>query len=87
MPKKNPLELFAIQSEHCAGCLSCQLRCSLAFHREFNPARARILVEPVDGIAGRGNTVTFTPECTACGICVRYCSYGALKFKGEGGAC
>ncbi|MBI4322604.1 MAG: hypothetical protein HY675_29285 [Chloroflexi bacterium] len=81
MARRNPLELYSINAELCTGCLICQLRCSLAFRREFNPSKARILIEPVDGVAGNGNIVTFTPECTACGICVLHCGYGALKTK------
>ena len=42
-PKKKgqPIEIFR---ERCAGCLICQLRCSLRFEKAFNPSKARIRV-------------------------------------------
>ncbi len=62
----------------CTGCLICELRCSLRFEKAFNPARAAIVIRrqtdsPVE------YTISFTDKCDNCGICVRYCPYGALS--------
>ena len=59
----------------CRGCFSCQLRCSLAYQGEFNPEKARIMVEPSESI-------TFTDECIpSCSLCATYCVFGALIAK------
>lgn len=55
----------------CAECLSCQLRCSLAYTGAFNPEKARIVIDPP--------TIEFTVECApGCTLCARYCAYGAI---------
>lgn len=65
--------------EVCSGCRTCQLACSSAWTRSYNPAQSRILIDDVD--ATKPVSITFTDECNDCGICVRYCFYGALKLK------
>ena len=68
--------------ENCTGCLMCQMRCSFAFTGRFNPAQARVLIQrPVTG--GRG--ISFTDECTDCGLCARVCVYGAIRLQTIGG--
>lgn len=69
-----------INAENCAGCLSCQLICSLTYQKEFNPARAYIQVKYL-GRTGNNNRVYFTDECTECGLCALYCHYNALIPK------
>ncbi|MBI2955283.1 MAG: 4Fe-4S dicluster domain-containing protein [Chloroflexi bacterium] len=81
--RHNPADVYEVQPELCAGCLICQLRCSYAFHHEFNPSMARISIAPSGGIYGQGRMVSFTPECTACDLCVKHCGYGALKFRDQ----
>ncbi|MFC1995047.1 4Fe-4S binding protein [Chloroflexota bacterium] len=70
-------------TEACSGCRMCQLACSFAWVKSFNPAQSRILVEEIDDTSLF--QITFTDECNACGICVRYCFYGALKMKDREG--
>ena len=65
--------------EACSGCLMCQLACSFAWARSYNPAQSRILVEEVD--ATSSFSIAFTDECNDCGICLRYCFYGALELR------
>ena len=66
-----------VEPRRCTQCHSCQLRCSLAFAGDFNPEKARIIIDPPDRIA-------FTDECLAgCSLCVRYCSYGAISLRKE----
>jgi Fe-S-cluster-containing hydrogenase component 2 len=67
-------------AENCAGCLSCQLICSLTHQKEFNPARAFIQVEYL-GRTGNDNLIYFTDDCTECGLCAQYCNYDALIAK------
>jgi Fe-S-cluster-containing hydrogenase component 2 len=68
--------------ERCAGCLNCQLRCSLRATGRFNPAEARIKVDLTN--SGFKYVISFTDECDGCGLCVQFCPYGALSTK-EGG--
>ena len=65
--------------EMCSGCRMCQLACTMAWTRSYNPAQSRILIDDVD--ATKPVNITFTDECDDCGICVRYCFYGALKMR------
>ena len=69
--------------EACRGCRICQLVCSFAWKRSYNPAQSRILIEDEDATKTVG--ITFTDECNDCGICVTYCFYGALEMKEEEG--
>ena len=73
--KKGPFILTV--DENCAGCLICQLRCSLRFERTFNPSKARILIRRLVG-SGTEYSIIFTEECDNCGICARNCPYQAL---------
>jgi ferredoxin len=59
------------------------MACSMTFTKRYNPAKAYILIEDGDDDISPFR-ISFTEECKDCGICVRYCSYGALKIKGEG---
>lgn len=72
--KGQPIEIF---SERCAGCLICELRCSLRFEKAFNPSKARIRVRRLVG-ADTEYSVAFEADCDNCGICARHCPYEAL---------
>ena len=61
----------------CAGCLICELRCSLRFEKEFNPSRAAIRIKRLVD-AQNEYEISFLEKCDNCGICVRHCPYGAL---------
>jgi len=61
----------------CRGCQSCQLICSFRRARVFNPTKAALVVKRLGGDTEFG--VYFTPRCDNCGVCVRYCLYGALS--------
>lgn len=64
----------------CTGCLSCQLICSFLYDKVFSIAKARILIDRLDG----GSKIGFTDKCTQCGICADYCLYDALEKVEEG---
>jgi len=61
----------------CNGCLTCELRCSMAHGKSFNPLKARIKIRRLIE-ADNEFSISFTDECDNCGICARYCPYGAL---------
>ena len=66
----------------CVGCLTCELRCSLRFEKAFNPALAAIRIRRLVG-QDREYDIEFTERCDNCGICARYCPYGALIWTKE----
>jgi len=74
--KKSSYLIYADASK-CAGCMTCALRCSFRLHGTFNFAAARIQVRRLVNQANEFE-ITFTEECDNCGICARYCPYGAL---------
>jgi Fe-S-cluster-containing hydrogenase component 2 len=61
--------------ENCAGCLRCELACSDAHTRAFNPSASRISVVMSD----ENCRIDFTEDCVECGICADQCFYGALS--------
>ena len=67
-------------ASRCTGCLICELRCSLRFEKAFNPGRAAIIIRRQTHSPNE-YTISFTDRCDSCGICVRYCPYGALTQK------
>jgi len=66
----------------CTGCLRCQLACSQAYQKSFNPSAARIRID----FLGADCAIRFTEDCVACGLCADNCLYGALEKSEEGGA-
>jgi Fe-S-cluster-containing dehydrogenase component len=78
-----------VYPEKCTGCRMCQVRCSIRYLGEFNPFKSYIIVARDHG--KRTVSVDFTDDCTWCGYCARFCSYGALvlrksvKSENEGG--
>lgn len=69
--------LIHADASKCAGCMTCVLRCSFRLDKTFNLAAARIQVKRLLGHPNEFE-ITFTDECDNCGICARYCPYGAL---------
>lgn len=72
--------------ELCFGCRTCELACS--FHHEgvFGPELSSIRVSRCNQTA----VITWSVDssCDGCTkedlpLCVRYCSYGALRQRGE----
>ena len=74
----------AILADSCTGCLRCAMACSIytSGQEAFNPYLSKIQISP--GINGDTFDIVFTPECNGCGICVKYCEFGALNKEGSG---
>lgn len=69
-----------VAPDRCSGCLRCELGCSDAHTKAFNPSAALIQVT----MTGADCEIRFTEDCIACGICADQCLYGALsKTKQE----
>jgi carbon-monoxide dehydrogenase iron sulfur subunit len=68
--------------DRCTGCLRCALACSffVSPERTFNPSKSRIMVVPTWD--QKQFEIVLTEECTNCGICVKYCEFGALSWHG-----
>ncbi len=69
--------IIRADSTKCTGCYLCQLYCSYKVTKAFNPSRAYIEIlrqvnQPTE------YTISFKDECNACGLCAKYCLYGAL---------
>lgn len=76
MPTTN--EKIQVDQENCSGCRICQLMCSFIQTKSYNPAKAYIIIEEAQ--ATEPFRITFSNRCNGCGVCVRYCFYGALKI-------
>ena len=60
--------------ENCSGCLKCELACSDAYQKAFNPWAACIKVT----MYGKDCTIEFTDDCNQCGICADNCFFECL---------
>ena len=65
---------ISIVPENCTGCLRCQLACAELYAGRFALHEARLEVI----LSGEGCTITFSDDCTACGVCVDNCLYDTL---------
>jgi len=68
--------------EKCNGCLICQLRCSFRFEGAFSLAKSAIKINRF-AKGGTDYSISFHSSCDACGICAKYCPYGALTWIRE----
>ena len=64
-----------IHPENCTGCRRCQLACSVLYTKIFKPSAAHLEVDWM----GDHCLITFTDECTGCGVCADECFFGALE--------
>ena len=72
---------ITVDPAKCTGCRICQLRCSFRLEKAFGLSRARISIRRLVN-QDTEYSISFTSECDACGICARYCPYGALVRQG-----
>lgn len=75
-------DAIQVNEQHCTFCRRCQLGCSNAYLREFNPDKANIRIE----VVGLAVQISFTDACRKCGICVDHCLYDALEMTAKGAA-
>ena len=71
---------IAVDPSKCRTCYICQLVCSLRFEGAFNASKAAIRIVP--GVASNGESeirISFEDKCDNCGLCARYCPFGALS--------
>jgi len=74
------IEGIVIVPSMCRGCRSCQLACSFARHRVFNPAKSVIVMER-DVETDHTVPVILPMACDLCGgnpACIDACPYEAL---------
>jgi ferredoxin len=70
---------IVIDEAKCRSCFICQLVCSLRFEGAFNPSKAAIGILPMMKPDGDIDIrISFDDKCDGCGLCVRYCPFGAL---------
>lgn len=67
---------ITIEVDKCVGCMTCVLRCASRIDDTMAEEKAKIRVHPM---LERANDLIFTEDCEVCGICARYCPYGALR--------
>jgi len=65
-----------IEADKCAGCRTCQVRCSAINLGEFNPFKSYITITRDHAI--KTTDLRFSDECKNCGLCIAVCNYGAL---------
>ena len=77
--RKSKWQMIANPVE-CRVCYMCQLVCSLKQDKTFNPSKAYIKISSVIKPGGELDVgISFTDKCDSCGLCVKYCVYGALS--------
>ena len=70
---------IVVEAAKCRSCYVCQLVCSLRLEGAFDTSKAAIAIQPVMKPDGEAEIViSFEDKCDSCGLCVRYCPYGAL---------
>lgn len=78
---------IVVEEAKCRSCFVCQLVCSLKFEGVFNPSCAAITILPVMQSGGDADVrISFEDKCDGCGLCVRYCPFGALTRGGPAGS-
>jgi len=75
------------EASKCRSCFICQLVCSLRFEGAFDTSRAAIAIQPETNSDSDAEVrISFTEQCDGCGLCIRYCPFGALT-RGTSGKC
>ena len=72
-----------VDVDKCVGCLRCELACSAAYTRKYNPLQHADEREgPKLRVFRTHRThIEFKESCPDCDICVRACLFGALMPK------
>jgi len=74
-------KILAIDYEKCTGCRNCELACSIAHTRTFNPARSRIQI-----LKSEPDNIVAPMVCLQCDVplCRNACPNGAIKENEHG---
>ncbi|MDD3217957.1 MAG: 4Fe-4S binding protein [Lachnospiraceae bacterium] len=70
-------KLVVTDKDACKACLACEIACSEAFYKEFNPDYSCIHIEDKNGSVK-------TTVCIQCGKCMRECPEGAISQNAKG---
>ena len=77
--KSKKWQMKANPSE-CRICNICQMVCSLKQDKTFNPNKSYIGISSNIKPSGELDVgIYFSDECDSCGLCAKYCVYGALS--------
>jgi NADPH-dependent glutamate synthase beta subunit-like oxidoreductase len=69
---------IVVDLKKCTGCRTCELRCSFRWEGSFIPAKSRVTILRLVANKDHEFDISFSDECDYCGICAKYCPYGAL---------
>ena len=72
-------KLVVTDKTKCMACLECVRACSVAFDKEFDPAKSCIRI-----VEGKAQGSVKTNVCIQCGKCARTCEHGAIKQNAKG---
>ena len=73
-------KLKVVNQDACMACLQCEVACSEAFYKEFDPDKSCIhIIEK--------NDKTKTQVCVQCGKCAKACEHGAISQNAKGVNC
>lgn len=70
-------KLVVVDKEHCRACLECEIACSEAFYKEYDPDKSCIHIEDKNGKIK-------TTICIQCGKCARECPEQAISQNAKG---
>jgi len=78
------IKYLATYDEKCVGCMTCTSVCSKLYFKEDNPAKSRIQVNEMPGMAiarnKSGAIVIDKKKCIGCLACVAVCPIGAMRW-------
>ena len=70
--------LNVAKKDACMACKACEIACSEAFYKEFDPDKSCIQ------IVSKTGTDATVKTCIQCGKCARNCEAGAIKQNAKG---
>ena len=71
-------KVLIVDTDKCGGCRICELVCSMAKEKEFNPSKS--LIKVLRNKEMDVNFVVLSNKCDFCGECVEWCTHKAISF-------